>query len=68
MRFGMRMLPHVQASVASVAQLSVPVIAMAGGAAFLAEPVTAQAAFAALLVLGGVALSLSAGSTPRHRS
>lgn len=51
-------LPRLAASAAAVAQLTVPVIAMAGGSAFLGEPVTARFVIAALLVLGGVGLSL----------
>jgi drug/metabolite transporter (DMT)-like permease len=43
-----------------VAQLTVPVLAMAGGMLALAEPLTAQFALAAVVVLGGVALSLVA--------
>lgn len=51
-------LPQLAASAAAVAQLTVPVIAAAGGLMFLGEPVTARFAVAALLVLGGVAISL----------
>jgi drug/metabolite transporter (DMT)-like permease len=46
--------------VAAVAQLTVPVIAMAGGAVLLAETVTLAFVLAAALVLGGVALSVLA--------
>ncbi|MCE8007733.1 DMT family transporter [Aestuariivita sp.] len=53
-----RVLPHLSASVAAVAQLSVPVIAMAAGVVFLAEPLGAGLALPALLVLGGVAISV----------
>ncbi|WP_372605129.1 DMT family transporter [Actibacterium sp.] len=52
-------LPKLGASKAAVAQLTVPIIAMAGGMAFLAEPLTARFTIAALLVLGGVGLSLT---------
>lgn len=51
-------LPRLPASVAAVSQLTVPVIAMAGGVAFLAEGITAQFALASVLVLGGVAVSV----------
>jgi len=51
-------LPQLAASAAAVAQLTVPVIAAAGGLMLLGEPVTARFAVAALLVLGGVAISL----------
>ena len=51
-------LPRLPGSVAAVAQLTVPLIAMAGGMAFLAEPLTLRFSLAALLVLGGVAVSI----------
>ena len=51
-------LPRLPGSVAAVAQLTVPVIAMAGGMVFLGEALTARFALAALLVLGGVAVSV----------
>ncbi|MCT4611195.1 MAG: DMT family transporter [Pelagimonas sp.] len=53
-----RILPELQRSVASVAQLTVPVIAMGGGMAFLNEPLTTQFIIASVLVLGGVALAV----------
>ncbi|MFX0546946.1 DMT family transporter [Roseovarius sp. S1116L3] len=53
-----RVLPRLEASSAGAAQLSVPIIAMIGGAAVLGEPLTRDFAVAACLVLGGVALSL----------
>lgn len=52
------LLPRLGASAGAVAQLTVPVIAMAGGALLLAEPVTLRALLAAGLVLGGVALGV----------
>lgn len=51
-------LPRIPASAAAVAQLTVPLIAMAGGALFLAERLTPRFAVSAALVLGGVGLSL----------
>ena len=51
-------LPSLASSVAAVAQLSVPVIAMAGGMIFLSEALTVQFALASVLVLGGVAISV----------
>lgn len=51
-------LPRLQASVAGVAQLSVPVIAMAGGLFFLAEPVSLRFLVAGALVLLGIGISL----------
>ncbi|MEE9387650.1 MAG: DMT family transporter [Paracoccaceae bacterium] len=53
-------LPRLPASVAAVAQLTVPIIAVGGGLVFLGEPVTLKFAIAAALVLGGVAVSLRA--------
>jgi len=51
-------LPKLAASVASVAQLSVPLIAVAGGLVFLGEPLSLRFLIAALLVLSGVVVSL----------
>ena len=51
-------LPRLASSVAAVAQLTVPVIAMAGGVVVLGEALTAQSLLAAALVLGGVGISV----------
>ena len=51
-------LPRLAGSVAAVAQLTVPVIAVLGGVIFLDEAVTLQVALAAGLVLGGVGISV----------
>ncbi len=51
-------LPRLAASVAAVAQLSVPVIAVAGGVVLLGEAVSLRLAVAAALVLAGIAVSL----------
>lgn len=51
-------LPHLAATLAAVAQLTVPVIAAVGGALILAEFPGLSFAVAALLVLGGVGLSV----------
>jgi len=53
-----QILPRLGASRAAVAQLSVPVIAMAGGMAFLGEGLSLRFVIASLLVLGGVGLSM----------
>ncbi len=53
-------LPRLQASLAAVGQLTVPVIALAGGVVFLGEAVTWQLVAASVLVLGGIALSVLA--------
>ena len=52
-----RVLPRLGATRAAVAQLCVPVIAIAGGAVLLGEAVTPRAVVASALVLGGVALA-----------
>ncbi|WP_420568470.1 DMT family transporter [Thalassovita sp.] len=54
------LIPALGAGRAAVAQLSVPVIAIAGGAVFLAEWPDLRFVIAALIVLGGVGLSLRA--------
>lgn len=51
-------LPKLQASIAAVAQLSVPLIAVAGGLVFLSEPLSARFIIAAILVICGVVISL----------
>ncbi|MBS0125792.1 DMT family transporter [Thetidibacter halocola] len=53
-----RVLPQLPGTVAAVAQLTVPVIAMAGGMLFLGEALTTQFVLASVAVLGGVALSV----------
>ena len=50
-------LPKLDRTLAAVAQLTVPVIALGGGMVFLSEPATLRFGLAAALVLGGVALS-----------
>lgn len=51
-------LPELDASTAAVAQLTVPLIALAGGVAFLGETTGWGFAISAGLVLGGVAVSV----------
>jgi drug/metabolite transporter (DMT)-like permease len=63
-----RLLPQLASSVAGVLQLTVPVIAMAGGMVFLGEALTARFAIAAALVMGGVALAVIAPSVPARRA
>jgi drug/metabolite transporter (DMT)-like permease len=53
-----RVLPGLDAAVAAVAQLTVPVIAVAGGMVFLGESLGLQTVLASALVLGGVAISV----------
>lgn len=47
-------LPRLAATTAAVAQLSVPVLAIFGGALFLGEVLTAQVLVASAIVLGGI--------------
>jgi drug/metabolite transporter (DMT)-like permease len=54
-------LPRLQTSTAAIAQLSVPLIAMAGGMLFLGEIWTLDFTIASVLVLGGIGLSVWAG-------
>jgi drug/metabolite transporter (DMT)-like permease len=49
-------LPALKASAAATVQLSVPVLAAAGGIAFLGESITLRLAVASVAVLGGIAL------------
>jgi len=44
---------------AAVLQLSVPVIAAAGGVVFLTEPISVRLVVSAMLVIGGTALTLA---------
>lgn len=53
-----RCLRQLATTTASVAQLSVPVIAVTAGVLFLSEPVTMRLLLAGALVLGGIAISL----------
>lgn len=54
-------LPRLRASVAAVAQSTVPLIALAGGMVFLGETAGWRFAAAAALILGGVAAATLAG-------
>jgi drug/metabolite transporter (DMT)-like permease len=53
-----RVLPGLPAAVAAIAQLTVPIIAMAGGMVFLGEVVGIRFVLVAGLVMGGVVVSL----------
>lgn len=55
-----RTLPALPTTIAGIAQLSVPVIAVAAGVVFLSEPLSARLVMAGALVLGGIAVSLTA--------
>lgn len=52
-------LPQMASATAAVVQLSVPVIAIAGGAIFLGETISAIVALAAVLVIGGIAWAVT---------
>lgn len=56
-------LPALKASSAATVQLSVPVIAAAGGVLFLGEPVGVRLVLASVAVLGGIALVIRASPT-----
>ncbi|MDF1728742.1 MAG: DMT family transporter [Sulfitobacter sp.] len=63
-----RVLPQLQQATAAIVQLSVPLIAILGGALLLGEPVTPLLMLSAALVIGGVAWAVTAGSAPAgHR-
>lgn len=49
-------LPRIEPPVAATIQLSVPVLAILGGAVFLAEPIGLRLLLGTLVVLGGIAL------------
>lgn len=55
-----RALPALPTTIAGIAQLSVPVIAVTAGVLFLGEPLTPRLIAAGVLVLGGIAVSLMA--------
>ncbi len=54
-------LPKLEAAIAALAQLTVPVIATVGGVALLGEVATTRLILASTLVLGGVALGVIGG-------
>ena len=58
-----RVLPRLPTTIAAIAQLSVPVLAVGGGVVFLAEALTLRLWVSGLFVLGGIAVaSLRIGS------
>ncbi len=57
-----RVLPQLPTTLAGIAQLSVPVIAVLAGVLLLGEPLTTRLLLAGVLVLGGIGLSLTARS------
>lgn len=61
-------LPRLRTSTAAVAQLSVPIIAAAGGAALLDETLTLRLVASGLLVIGGIALATRAAPLAKGRA
>ncbi len=55
-----RTLPSLPTTIAGIAQLSVPVIAVGAGVLFLSEPLSLRLVVAGMLVLGGIGISLLA--------
>lgn len=60
-------LPKLDAATAAILQLSVPVLAIVGGAMLLREPVGLFLVVATILVLGGIGWAVSAGSAQAGR-
>lgn len=61
-------LPQLPGQTAPVVQLSVPIIAIAAGAALLGEAITWPVLIAAVLVLGGIALTVTAPAVQADRT
>ena len=61
-------LPKLAPSTPAFIQLTVPVIAAAGGVLFLSEAVTQRLVLASLGILGGVALALYAAERRKRRT
>ncbi len=61
-------LPRIETTTAAVVQLSVPVIAVATGALLLGEPLTWKLVLAAAVVVGGIAVAVTAPVAPAGRS
>ncbi len=60
-------LPRIDASLAGVAQLTVPLLALLGGIEFLGEAIPARFPLAATLILGGVGAATLAGRFSARR-
>ncbi|MFK7745382.1 MAG: DMT family transporter [Roseobacter sp.] len=63
-----KVLSDIQPSSAAVVQLSVPIIAIVGGAILLGEPVTQEIVLAAAFVICGIGLAVTSRSSPKGRS
>ena len=60
-------LPQLETSTAAVVQLSVPVIAILGGAVFLGEVLSIRIGLSAVIVLGGIAIAIISSPAPKDR-
>nr|WP_299706106.1 DMT family transporter [uncultured Tateyamaria sp.] len=61
-------LPRLQGQTAAVVQLSVPIIAIAGGAFLLGEALSLTLALSAALVIGGIATAITASKAQSGRN
>lgn len=61
-------LPQLQGQTAAVVQLSVPIIAIAGGALLLGEALSLTIVLSAALVIGGIAIAVTASTAQSGRS
>ncbi|MBY5931675.1 DMT family transporter [Tateyamaria omphalii] len=61
-------LPRLAGQTAAVVQLSVPIIAIAGGALLLGEALSLSLALSAALVVGGIAVAVTASKAQEGRS
>ena len=59
-----RVLPRLDTSVAATVQLSVPVIAIAGGGVFLGEVISTRLILGTILVLGGIGVAIRFAAKP----
>jgi len=57
-------LPSLAATTAATVQLSVPILAAAGGVFFLGEPLTLRLLVASVAIIGGIALVVLTGKLP----
>jgi drug/metabolite transporter (DMT)-like permease len=60
-------LPFLQSTTVATVQLSVPILAAAGGVFFLGEPLTLRLLVASAAILGGIALVIVMGERKAAR-
>jgi drug/metabolite transporter (DMT)-like permease len=60
-------LPSLKSTTAATVQLSVPILAAAGGVFFLGEPLTLRLLIASVAILGGIALVVLMGARKEMR-